>query len=165
MGLAIEPGSARRLAEAGMRIKRAADAAIHVRHPELPGLEGIAYIMFYDADGDDPAAFRTSTVLPPGRLDRSPCGTGSSALLATLHARGRARVGDRLRTRSAIGSEFRLDLLGETRAADRAAVRPRVSGPGVDLRPPPDRRRPRRPLSPGLHTLADCWGDGGACGG
>ncbi len=158
VGLAIEPAAARNLAEVGVRVKRAADTAVAVRHPVLPGLDSIAYTMFYSASEDDPTTFRTSTVLPPGRLDRSPCGTGSSALLAVLHARGRAKTGDRLRTRSAIGSEFQVDLLGETLVGERTAVRPRITGRGwihglhqigVD---------PSDPFPLGF-TVADTWGE------
>ena len=64
---------------------RALNKTMKVVHPENPGLNGIAYTMFVDQDEQ---GLIGSTVLPPGRLDRSPCGTGNSARLAVRHARG-----------------------------------------------------------------------------
>ena len=90
-------------------------------------------------------------------MDRSPCGTGSSANLATLAARGLAEVGDQLTSRSTINGEFKVQLLGRTEVAGRPAVLPRVTGRawiygiqqlGVD---------PDDPLSAGF-MLSDTWG-------
>ena len=85
-------------------------AAHQVAHPEIPAINGIAYLMFREDGGDGQT--RTATVMPPGRLDRSPCGTGSSAHLAALHARGRIAIGQTITTRSVIGSAFEVTLLG-----------------------------------------------------
>ena len=128
VGLAIEPGSARDLAVAASRVKRAFADRVAVRHPELPGLDAISYVMFRSRDAGQPDVVRTCTVLHPGRVDRSPCGTGSSAMLAVMHARGEIAVGGVIRTRSIIDSEFRVELLGETTVGAHAAVLPRISG-------------------------------------
>ena len=77
--------------------------------------------------GDD-GVVRTCTVLKPGRVDRSPCGTGSSANLATMHARGLVRKGDVLTSRSIIGSAFRVEVKDETVVGNRPAILPRVTG-------------------------------------
>lgn len=81
---------------------RKVNRRIPVVHPEIPAISGVAYVMFRDVDPD--GAIRTCTTMWPGRVDRSPCGTGNSANLATLHARGKAKVGDVLKSRSIIGS-------------------------------------------------------------
>ncbi len=73
---------------------------------------------------------RTATIMPPGRIDRSPCGTGSSAHLAALHARGGISVGHSITTRSVIDSRFEVTLTGVTEIAGRTAVLPRISGRG-----------------------------------
>ncbi|MFM0874775.1 proline racemase family protein, partial [Klebsiella pneumoniae] len=88
----IVPDNARALAEAGTEIKTLLRDQVQVRHPEIPSLEEIAYVMFRDYQPDGSVV--TCTTLKPGRVDRSPCGTGSSANLAILHARGQARTGD-----------------------------------------------------------------------
>src|SRR3546814_6254300 len=66
----------------------------------------------------------------PGRADRSPCGTGNSANLAALHARGKARVGDVFRSRSIIGSEFEVGLAAQATVAGKPAVIPTIAGRG-----------------------------------
>ena len=104
-GLAITRANARALVEVASRIKRAVNAGVRVAHPERPGLDAVSYVMFCDRDRDDPTILRGATIVLPGRCDRSPCGTGTSARLAVLHARGEIAVGERLRARSIIDSE------------------------------------------------------------
>jgi proline racemase len=154
--LSIEPSSARALVDAGCRIHRALNEQVQVQHPLYPSIDGFSYMMFVDRreDGD----LTSATVLPPGRLDRSPCGTGNSARLAVRHARGEARLGETLTARSIIDSRFEVTFLGETTVGDRPAVLPRVAGRGwihgihqigVD---------PSDPYPEG-YLLSDTWGD------
>jgi proline racemase len=126
IGLEITPANARALAEAGIELKLLLAEQVPVQHPELAGVNEIAYVMFRGREPD--GAVRTCTTLMPGRVDRSPCGTGSSANLAALHARGQAKVGDTRRSRSIIGGEFLVELIGETKVGDRPAILPRLTG-------------------------------------
>jgi proline racemase len=126
LGIAIEPNNARPLAESGIRLKEDLARQVTVHHPALPGLDEIAYVMFRGADPD--GAVRTCTTLKPGRVDRSPCGTGSSANLAVLHARGQVKAGDARRSRSMIGGEFTVEATGETTVGSRPAILPRITG-------------------------------------
>jgi proline racemase len=126
LGLAIESKNARELAETGIALKDVIAPQVEVRHPALPSLTEIAYVMFRSIEPD--GAIRTCTTLRPGRVDRSPCGTGSSANLAVLHARGQVKVGDMRRSRSIIGGEFTVEAIGETSVGGRAAVLPRITG-------------------------------------
>jgi proline racemase len=155
IGLKIEPKNARALAEAGMAIKSLLAAQVSVQHPELPGINDIAYVMFRDRDPD--GAVRTCTTLKPGRVDRSPCGTGSSANLAVLHARGQVKTGDVRRSRSIIGGEFTVEMIGDAKVAGRAAVLPRLTGQAwiygrEELRVDAD-----DPFAKGF-ALSDTWG-------
>jgi proline racemase len=155
VGLNIAPEHARELATFGVRLKEAINQQVQVQHPLYKELNDVAYVMFRNRlDG---RTYQTCTTLPPGRVDRSPCGTGSSANLATLAARGLVEVGDRLVSRSTINGEFQLELLGRTEVAGRPAVLPRVTGRawiygiqqlGID---------PADPLSDGF-MLSDTWG-------
>ncbi|MBB4003089.1 proline racemase family protein [Aurantimonas endophytica] len=156
-GMAIDPAAARTLADIASRVHRAVDAQLDVQHPTTKGLGGISYTMFVDRDarGD----LRGATVLPPGRFDRSPCGTGNSARLACMVARGEAAVGDRFEARSIIGSKFDVGIFGETKVGDRPAILPRITGRGwihgfhqIGL-------DPSDPFPEG-YAVADCWGDG-----
>ncbi len=126
VGLRIEPVHARALAEAGMTLKSLIAEQVSVSHPDLPGIDEIAYVMFRDRDPD--GAVRTCTTLKPGRVDRSPCGTGSSANLATLYARGHVKVGDSRVSRSIIGGEFTAEAIAEVRVGSYSAIVPRISG-------------------------------------
>jgi len=156
IGLKIEPDQSRALVDAGCRIHRALNKTLNIQHPEIPSLNSISYTMFIDHRDD--GELIGATVLPPGRLDRSPCGTGNSARLALMHSRGEASPGDKTSAYSVIGSSFDVELLSETRVGDRPAVISKVSGRGwihgmhqigVD---------PTDPYPQG-YLLSDCWGD------
>jgi proline racemase len=156
-GLSIAPENARALADAGVALKEVINRQLNIQHPLLPSVNEVAYVMFRNRlDG---RTYQTCTTLPPGRVDRSPCGTGSSANLATLAARGLVQAGDRLVSRSTIGGQFQVELLGTIEVAGRPAVLPRVTGRawlyglqqlGVD---------PDDPLAAGF-MLSDTWGAG-----
>jgi proline racemase len=155
IGLAIVPANARALAEAGIAIKAQLRDQVRIRHPDIPGLDEVAYVMFRASDPD--GALRTCTTLKPGRVDRSPCGTGSSANLACLHARGLVTLGDVRRSRSIIGGEFLAEAIGEATVGNKKAVRPRITGQAwiygrEELRYDPDDPFPRG------FALSDSWG-------
>jgi proline racemase len=126
LGIAIAPENARALAKAGSALKDVVTRQVDVRHPTLPSLTDIAYVMFRSREPD--GAIRTCTTLPAGRVDRSPCGTGSSANLAVLHARGEVKIGDTKTSRSIIGGEFTVQVIDVTTVAGRPAVVPRITG-------------------------------------
>ncbi|CDX14297.1 Putative proline racemase (fragment) [Mesorhizobium plurifarium] len=110
----------------------------------------LGYVMFRDHEPD--GAVRTCTTLPPGRVDRSPCGTGSSANLAALFARGLVKVGDARLSRSIIGGEFTAEAIGETEIGGRKAVLPRITGRGYVYG-----RSQLQPFPAGF-VLSDTWG-------
>ena len=155
IGLRIDPANARALAEAGIELKRVLADKIEVRHPTLPGVDEIAYVMFRDLEPD--GAIRTCTTLQPGRVDRSPCGTGSSANLAALFARGLVKVGDKRTSRSIIGGEFQAEAIGETDVAGRRAVLPRITGRGYIYGHTELRLSDDDPFAQGF-ALSDTWG-------
>ncbi|WP_462402673.1 proline racemase family protein [Pseudomonas sp. Marseille-QA0332] len=155
--LSIAPENARALADAGVALKDVINSQLNIQHPQLPSVNEVAYVMFRNRLDD--RTYQTCTTLPPGRVDRSPCGTGSSANLATLAARGLVQPGDHLISQSTIGGQFQVALLGLTEVANRPAVLPRVTGRawlyglqqmGMD---------PDDPLSAGF-MLSDTWGAG-----
>lgn len=125
IGLTIAPQNAHSLMQAGVSILNDLMAKVPVQHPERPQINQFSYVMFRDRNGD---TVKTCTVLKPGRIDRSPCGTGSSANLAAMHARGLVKTGDVLTSESIIGSRFRVEMLGETTVGTRSAVLPQVTG-------------------------------------
>jgi proline racemase len=155
IGLTITPANARGLAEAGAEIKRLLANQIAVRHPTIPALNEIAYVMFRSGEAD--GALRTCTTLTPGRVDRSPCGTGSSANLAVLHARGEIEVGGEYLSRSITGGEFRVQAIAETKVGDRPAIVPRIIGAAWIYGREFMRLDPADPFGRGF-ALSDTWG-------
>lgn len=155
VGLRITPDHARALAEAGMEIKALLADQIKVQHPEIPSLNEIAYVMFRDYQPD--GSVITCTTLKPGRVDRSPCGTGSSANLAVLHARGRLQPGEARLSRSIIGGTFTAEAIGETTVGGRPAILPRITGSAWVYGRQELRLDPADPFRAGF-ALSDTWG-------
>lgn len=155
IGLSIGPDHARELAEAGSEIKALLQGQISIAHPEIPSLNEIANLMFRDTEAD--GTIRTCTTLKPGRVDRSPCGTGSSANLACLHARGLVAVGDRRISKSTIGGTFTAEAIGETTVGPYRAVLPRITGQAWIYGRETLRISPHDPFPTGF-ALSDTWG-------
>ena len=155
-GLEIRPQLAKKLVEAGSAVHRAVNKQMDIVHPELPGMKGISYTMF--VSHNEAGELKGATIMPPGRIDRSPCGTGNSARLAVAAARGLAKPGDRFTARSIIDSTFEVHYASDTTVASRPAVQPIISGRGwihgihqigVD---------PTDPYPHGF-SVSDTWGD------
>jgi proline racemase len=130
LGFTLAPGEARELAETGLKITRAADEQLGFRHPQLPEWSHLSFCQFaapleYD---DGVAVGRNAVAIRPGKIDRSPCGTGCSARLAVLHAKGVLKVGDRFVGRSIIDSEFRCRIEADARIGDKPGIVPSLSG-------------------------------------
>lgn len=155
IGLKIEKGNAAELVKAGMILKDLVNRQVEVVHPEIPEISGVAYVMFRDTEAD--GTVRTCTTMWPGRADRSPCGTGNSANLATLHARGRAKVGDSFISRSIIGTQFEVGLAAETTVAGKTAIIPTIAGRGFTFGLHQIALDPFDPLADGF-AMTDVWG-------
>jgi len=133
LGLAVDKASLSALIDLQRELRPALDAALDVVHPDEPELRGIYGITWWQdeptAPGDDAALTqRNVTVFADGEVDRSPCGSGTSARLALLHAAGRLRTGATLRHRSIVDSVFAGRVTGETAVAGRPGVITEVEG-------------------------------------
>jgi proline racemase len=119
--LPIEPAYVPRFVELGREIKAAVEAAGKIVHPLQPELEGIYGVMFT-------AGNRNVTVFADGEVDRSPCGSGTSARLALLDQRGELARGATLMHESVIGGRFASRVVGEARVGDQPAVMTEIEG-------------------------------------
>src|SRR5437763_5587136 len=130
LGFALRADEARDLAETGLKITRAADEQLGFRHPALPEWNHISFCQFAaPLDYVDGIAVGLNAVaIRPGKIDRSPCGTGCSARLAVLHAKRVLKSGDRFVGRSIIGSEFHCRIEDEVRVGDKTGIVPSLSG-------------------------------------
>jgi proline racemase len=115
-----------------MHILAIANESIQVRHPELPHIDRIIDLRFYVEPGTDGADSRNVVILGDHMVDRSPCGTGTSAETALRHARGRLDIGEWFVTESIIGTRFRGELVERTEVGSGdtrfPAVVPRITG-------------------------------------
>jgi proline racemase len=160
LGFAIEPHEARELSLAGERIRAAAREQFPCAHPENPAIAGVSIVQIAEPWQGVGEVTRNAVVVAPGRLDRSATGTGLSARMAVLHARGSMGVGDAMTHASAIGSTFDGRILAETRIGDRTAIVPAIRGSAwitgvTQLYVDPD-----DPFPEG-YLLADTWGVSG----
>lgn len=155
LGVEVVPEHADALADAGRRVTEAVAAQVPVVHPERDDLHTVTFTTITGpplAGGDA----RNATVINPGRLDRSPCGTGTSARMAVMHARGELAVGEALVHESVISTTFTGRIEGETTVGGRPAIRPSISGRAWLTGIHQLGRDPRDPLGGGF-ALADTW--------
>ncbi len=130
--LAVEPGNLGLFVELGREIKDHLNAAAEISHPLEPRLRDVyGTILFEDAEGpagEPRLAQRNVTVFADGEVDRSPCGSGTSARLALLHADARLATGEILDHASIVGTRFEGRVAGETEVAGLPAVVTEVEG-------------------------------------
>ena len=157
LGLSLARPNARAVVEAAEKVSVAARTAIKVQHPEIPEINFISYVMVTGDDDRAGGQLRGATVLS-GRIDRSPCGTGNSARLAVMAARGQAAVGQRFVARSMIDSEFNVGILHHTTVSDRPAIVPEISGRGWIVGTRTCSVDPSDPYPTGF-VLSDVWGN------
>ena len=125
----VESAELPRLIELGRRVKSELEAEGEFVHPLEPELRGIYGVIFWQHESDGPPLTqRNVTVFADGEVDRSPCGSGTSARLALLAAEGRIGPSDELVHRSIVGSEFRARIVGEVDVAGIPAVVTEVEG-------------------------------------
>jgi proline racemase len=124
----VEQRELPRLIELGRELKRSIEEWQDVVHPLEPELRDVYGVVFWQDEGDDPLTQRNVTVFADGEVDRSPCGTGTSARLALLERSGRLPRGAELRHLSIVGSMFRGRVVGDAEVAGIPAVVTEVEG-------------------------------------
>lgn len=141
-GLKLTPDEGRDIVRISEIIKGAAREQLPVTHPEQPGFAGITIAQLSgpparaDAHMKNVVTVSTGTLdwskpsTWTGAIDRSPCGTGTCARMATLHARGRLGLGEDFRHEGILGTVFTGRLVEETRVGPYRAVVPTLSGRG-----------------------------------
>ena len=118
-------------------------------HPEDPRIGGCRHVVFHEP-GRDGADAVAATSIHPGWLDRSPCGTGTSARLAQLHARGELATGAPFVNQSVIGTRFTGRVVEETDRRRHARVIPEITGRAWITGHGPVPARRRGPVPGGL---------------
>lgn len=158
VGLELVPQAARELCELGQRIKAAAAEQIPVVHPLDARIAGITQTEFTGPllREEGRLVSRNAVVVSPGRCDRSPCGTGTSARLAVMHARQEIAPGEPFTHESIIGTRFDACIDGLAQVGAFPAVIPSVAGQAWITSMAQVGLDPSDPF-PGGYTLSDTW--------
>lgn len=130
LGLTLALSNGARLIDLGKSIKQAVLDTCMPVHPENPLVRGINNVIITDplSEAADGLSVKHAVIVTPGRLDRSPCGTGSSSRLAIMHARGQVNVGQSVTFRSMIGSMFVGTVKATQKVGSFDAVVPNIKG-------------------------------------
>ena len=127
MGMAVSAPNADAIKDAAMRLMATINEADSPVHPTDPSIRGCKHVQVL-APGSTAQHSRHAMVISPGWFDRSPCGTGTSARMAQLHARGELPLDTDFINESFIGTHFVGRLVEETRVGDFPAVVPTITG-------------------------------------
>ena len=129
LGFSLKPDEARELADLGVRLSDAATEQVGFEHPTNPDWKHISFCLFATpVNHAQTLTTRHAVAIRPGKIDRSPTGTGVSARLAVLHARNEAAPGDMLVARSIIDSTFIGRIEEVTRIGEMTAIVPSIEG-------------------------------------
>jgi proline racemase len=129
VGLSVTPGDLDELISLGRHIKKEIEASQEVVHPLEHELRDVYGVIFFEPDtGGGDLCQRNVTIFADGEVDRSPCGSGTSARLALLDATGELPRGATLLHRSIVETEFTAQVVGEERVGDKDAVITEVEG-------------------------------------
>ena len=128
VGLSLVPENAEKLKELGIALRELINKEIPVQHPSLPHIHTVDLVEWWSETETKGATLRNCVVFGQGQVDRSPCGTGTSAKMATLFAKGELKIGEEFYYESILGTIFKGEILGTTKVGEYEAVIPRISG-------------------------------------
>jgi len=169
LGFRLSPDEGRDIVRIGEMIKAAAREQLPVVHPENPGIQGITIAELTGPASNPNAAAKNAVIVSTGRLDwnnpstwtgaidRSPCGTGTCARMAVLHAKGKLQLNQPFPHEGILGTIFTGCLVGETQVGSFRAVVPRLSGTAWITGLAQYVIDPEDPFPEGF-TVGDIWG-------
>lgn len=128
IGVQVEMEQLAELQEWGRRIKEQIEAKMEVVHPLEPELKGIYGVIISDKPRVEGSDLRNVTIFADKQVDRSPCGTGTAARVATLHARGKLALGESFVHEGIVGSQFIGKVVATTQVGSYPAVIPSIEG-------------------------------------
>lgn len=128
LGLKVVPENTSKLVPLALKLRDAVNEQIEIQHPTLPHIKTVDLVEIYDAPTHPEATYKNVVIFGQGQVDRSPCGTGTSAKLATLHSKGEIAVGEKFVYESILGTLFYGEIVETTKVGDFDAVIPKVAG-------------------------------------
>lgn len=128
IGVDIVPENAGILNKLGMQLRDIINNEILVVHPEMPHIHTVDLVEWWSETDTEGATLKNCVVFGQGQVDRSPCGTGTSAKIATLYARGELKEGEKFVYESILGTLFEGEIVGTAKVGEFDAVIPKISG-------------------------------------
>jgi proline racemase/trans-L-3-hydroxyproline dehydratase len=128
VGLEVTTENANEIIATGARIWRTVNEQVEIRHPLEPQIDCINYVEFCAPATHPKATLKNAVAVPPAGMDRSPCGTGTSAKMATLYTKGQLQLNEEFVHESIIGTLFYCRLIEETKIGEYQAVVPTIRG-------------------------------------
>ncbi|MFS0861251.1 proline racemase family protein [Fredinandcohnia sp. 179-A 10B2 NHS] len=128
VGLELKPSNSAKIIEMAVKIRDEINRKTEIIHPEYPFINGLTHIEFFTKPTHPEATVKNTVIVPPGGIDRSPCGTGTSAKLATLYAYKQININESFVHESIVGTLFRGKLVAETEVGNLPAVITQIAG-------------------------------------
>lgn len=128
IGLKVKPENASKLSEMGLKIRDIINETIEMQHPELAHIKTVDLVEIYDEPTHPEANYKNVVIFGQGQVDRSPCGTGTCAKLATLHSKGELKENEYFVYESILGTLFKGRILETTKVGEYDAVIPEITG-------------------------------------
>lgn len=128
IGLDLIPENASNIIEKAINIRNTINEKTEIVHPQYSFIRGLTHVEFFTESTHEEADVKNTVVVPPGGIDRSPCGTGTSAKLAVLYANQKIAIGEEFVHESIVGSLFRGRVLETTYVGDVDAVVTKITG-------------------------------------
>lgn len=128
LGIDISPSNAQKIIDIGMNVIKAVNEQVEIQHPTLPHIKTVDLCEIYGPAKSKDASMQNAVVFGQGQLDRSPCGTGTSAKIATLYTKGELKMNEDFIYESILQTKFKGKVIGETKVGDFNAIIPEITG-------------------------------------
>jgi len=128
LGIKVERKNISRLIFLGMKLREELNKSINVVHPKNKYINSIDLIEIYDSPTDSEANLKNCVIFGKGQVDRSPCGTGTSAKLAVLYSKGKIKINEEFVYESILGTKFKGRIDSEAKVGDFPAIIPKITG-------------------------------------
>lgn len=125
LNLMLNKENASTIVNSAIKIRNQLNKEIEVTHPAYSSIKGVTHIKFYSERKNH---FKNTVVVPPGGIDRSPCGTGTSAKMALLYHEKKIEMHKEIIFESIVGSTFKAQIIDQTTLGDIQAVIPKITG-------------------------------------
>lgn len=128
VGVEIKPESCGRMIRIAQSLAKDINEQIEIRHPQLSFVDRVTHVEFSGPPKSAEADIQNCVVALPKVVDRSPCGTGTSAKAALLFEEGKLKVGESFVHESVIGSLFKCEITEALKVEGVTAIRPKITG-------------------------------------